>query len=76
MPRLMLLLLLSLPGCALRYVAGNERIVDGASGQTSRPVGQGTPVVITIDGSGGSLCDPDDADPQHTCPAKSGPDRR
>ena len=71
MPRLTLLLLLSLSGCALRYAVGNERIVESASGQTSR-----TPAVITIDGSGGSLCDPDDADPQHTCPAKSGPNQR
>ena len=82
MHRLLLPLLLSLSGCALRYVAGNERIVDGASGQTSGSIGggpgtsPGTPVVITIDGSSGSLCDPDDPDPQHTCPAKAGPDQR
>ena len=75
MPRLLLLLLFSLSGCVVRYVAGNERIVNGASGQTSGPIGGSTPVVIPIDVSGGSLCGSDDAEPQHTCPAKTGPDQ-
>jgi hypothetical protein len=71
MPHLMLVALLALSGCnGLRYVTGNGWVdVPG-----TRP-GAG-PVVITIDGSKPSLCGPDDTDPQHTCPAQSGPDQR
>jgi hypothetical protein len=72
MPRLMLVALVALSGCALSYVTGN--------GSRQVPIRQtgaaNTPVVITIDGSAPSLCGPDDTDPQHTCPAQSGPDQR
>ena len=74
MPRLLLIMLLALSGCFLRFVAGNT---DDATTQTLIGVRASTPgVVITIDTSSGSLCSPDDPDPQHTCPAQSGPDQR
>ena len=75
MPRLMLVALLALSGCALRYVNGNGAR-DVPMTQTGVGVRQGAVITIDIDGSGDGLCSPDDADPQHTCPAQSGPDQR
>ena len=73
MPRLMLVALVALSGCALRYVTGSASadVPITQTGVASRPV-----VVITIDGSTNTLCSPEDTDPQHTCPAQSGPDQR
>jgi len=74
MPRLMLVgFLLAMSGCGFRYVAGTGS-VDVLGPQPA--AGGAAPVVITIDGSKPDLCGPDDADPQHTCPAQSGPDQR
>jgi hypothetical protein len=72
MPRLMLVALVALSGCALRYVNGN------VSTNSPRPRSDGpvTPLVITIDVSKNVLCGPEDTDPPHTCPAQSGPDQR
>ena len=73
MPRLMLVALLALSGCTLRFVSGNA-VKDAPAPQTGGTVMP--PVVITIGGSS-SLCGtPEDSDPQHTCPAQSGPDQR
>lgn len=78
MRRLLLVALLGLTGCYLRYVSGNaSRVSDPV---TVTPPGTpgviaGPGVVITIDGSAGELCSPDDTDPQHTCPAKAGTDQ-
>jgi len=72
MRRLMLVALLALSGCSLSYVRGNTSI-----GLPPTPESGGrAPLVITIDGSGPELCSPDDTDPAHACPAKSGPDPR
>jgi len=72
MPRLMLVALLALSGCGLRYVTGNGSVdVVGVE-----PGARNAPVIITIGGSTPVLCGPDDTDPQHTCPAQSGPDQR
>jgi len=68
----MLVALVALSGCTLRYVTGNAS-KDLPTTQTDAPI---TPVVITIDGSTNGLCSPEDTDPQHTCPAQSGPDQR
>jgi len=73
MPRLMLVALVALSGCSLRYVTGNASR-DVPTRHTGAAAN--TPVVITIDGTSNVLCSPEDADPQHTCPAQSGPDQR
>jgi len=72
MPRLMLVAFLAMPGCGLRYITGNGSVDILGPQAGAGPV----PVVITIGGSGPSLCGPDDTDPPHTCPAQSGPDQR
>jgi len=72
MPRLMLVALVALSGCALRYVTGNAS-ADIPGTQSGAP---SMPVVITIDASANHLCSPEDTDPPHTCPAQSGPDQR
>ena len=72
MPRLMLVALLALSGCAVRYVTGTG----GKDVPVTHAGPVNTPLVITIEGSS-SLCGtPQDSDPQHTCPAQSGPDQR
>ena len=72
MPRLMLVVLLALPGCGLRYVTGNGWVDVPGTNPGAGPV----PVVVTIGGSAPVLCGPDDMDPPHTCPAQAGPDPR
>ena len=74
MPRLLLFALVAMSGCALRYVLGNSSAEVDIPG--TQPGAPSMPVVITIDGSTPDLCGPDDTDPQHTCPAQSGPDQR
>ncbi len=73
---MMLIVLVALSGCALRRVARNAPGADAVT--TQLVIGTGTstpPVVITIEPTtSGPLCAPDDPDPTHTCPAKSGPD--
>jgi len=73
MTHLMLAALVALSGCGLGYVTGNgsREISTSATNSVAS-----TPVVITIDGSNDGLCSPEDTDPQHTCPAKAGPDQR
>jgi len=62
-----------LSGCVLRYSNMNGSKEIGASPANSGP---STPTVVIITDGAGSLCSPDDPDPQHTCPAKAAPDQR
>jgi hypothetical protein len=70
---LMVVALVASSGCALHYSAHDGSREIGVSSSSSGP--SGPPVVIISDGPSG-LCSPDDPDPQHTCPAKAGPDQR
>lgn len=71
MRRLLLVALLALSGCVLRYSSVNGAREIGASPTHAGP---NPPTVVIITDGAGSLCSPDDPDPQHTCPAKAGPD--
>ncbi len=71
-----LLALLALSGCALRRGARN-RLPGPEAASTPVIIGTGTGVVIAVEPpTGGTFCGPDDSDPTHTCPDKSGPDPR
>ncbi len=75
---IILLALLALSGCALRRTWRNAPHGAGAATTQVLIIGTGTGpphVIITVEPTtSGSLCAPDDSDPTHTCPAKSGPD--
>lgn len=72
MPRLMLVALLASSGCAVGYVTGKggRDVPITQTGAASRPL------IVTIEGSSGVLCSPEDSDPAHACPSQSGPDQR
>lgn len=77
MSRLLLISLLVLSSCAVRYRARNA---GGPNDPVTQPlVGTGVSPIgrtITIDlPAGEPMCGPDDADPQHTCPARAGPEQ-
>ena len=79
MPRLMLVALLAMTGCTVLYRTGNgsrsgDRVIGVGGTAPGTPIPPG--VVISIDATDNGLCSPDDTDPQHTCPAKAGPDQR
>ena len=71
MRRLLPMVLLTLTGCLWHRVAPLG--VHDPTSQTSGPI---TAVGITIDTSSESLCGQDDSDPQHGCPAQTGPAQR
>jgi hypothetical protein len=73
---LLLIAMVALSACAVRAGHTRDPLLGREEG-TVPLVGPGSniPVVIQIDSSGGSLCGPDDADPQHTCPKQAGPER-
>lgn len=66
MPRLLLIALLALSGCYLRITKDFR----GGTQPTTPPVVTvgAAPVVVIVDAGGGTLCGPEDTDPQHTCP--------
>jgi hypothetical protein len=78
MRRLLVIGVLIVCGCSLRRVARNAPMASDADTQTLIGAGVSTPgVVISVGATEtASLCGPDDADPQHTCPAQSAPDQR
>jgi hypothetical protein len=75
---ILLVALLVFCGCSLRRVAGDAPMASDADTQTLIGAGVSTPhVVITVEPpQTGSLCGPEQTDPQHTCPSQAAPDQK
>jgi len=75
MRRLLPMVLLILSGCLWHRVQAPG--ANDPASQTMSGSGPLTPAVgITIDTSSEYLCGQDDSDPQHGCPAQTGPAQR
>ncbi|HYV67225.1 MAG TPA: hypothetical protein VE964_13350 [Myxococcales bacterium] len=72
MKRLLLITILALSGCALRF-GHKAQSTDGATTAPATATSNGIRVGAVIDVPSPQLCSPEEADPQHTCPDRSGP---